>query len=136
MIEQDLYAKCCFCSKTISKGAPLSSIDSKRANADQRTVIIQTCHDDTTCKHHNFCDIICAKLFNDNISPININITKYNKDIASKLVCKKAEGIFMKTNGVLFKMLPTYKPDDPDIREDVSLMKKKYRAILSHIKFD
>lgn len=132
MLSQELNTPCCFCSKSISKGAPLMSINIKR-NSTTNHVTIQRCQCES---HHTFCDIICAKLYNDNISPIDIDVANYNKSVANGLVGKKAETIYTKTNGTLFKMLPTYKPDDPDIRDDVSLMKKKYRAILSHIKFD
>lgn len=135
MLSEELNTHCCFCAKAISKGAPLKSTSLlyDASLSKNMHVMIRQC----SCKsQHSFCDIICAKLYNDNIEPINIDVVEYNKNISSKLVGKNAENIYLKTNGTLFKMLPTYKPDDQDIRGDISLMKKKYKAILSHIKFN
>jgi len=83
-----MYHKCNWCSTNI-KHLPLSTLDNTLS----------------------FCDIVCAKLYNDNIENININMKEYSKHYVSGNISTKAKKIYETTKDVMFKMLPRYKVD-------------------------
>ena len=112
MFEEDeiqLNSCCSFCNKKI-KFMPLSSID----------------------KSLKFCDIICAKLYYDNVGKFEINKTEYNNYYINDQLSKKAKDIYNKVGAIMFKQLPIYSPlINDEAYGNPELMKKKYTKILT-----
>ena len=104
---------CSFCHKDI-KFFPAQSIDGKL----------------------NFCDIICAKLYYDNVEQFTLNVKKYNNYYNEGELSKKAKDIYEKCRFVLFEQLPIYKPLPNDsVYNNPELMHKMYNKILSPVLF-
>lgn len=103
---------CCnFCKKKI-KFMPLSSIDKKL----------------------KFCDVVCAKLYYDNVGKFEINKNEYNNYYNNDQLSKKAKEIYSKVGKIIFQQLPMYVPDGGGGDEaygNPDLMKKKYMKILT-----
>ena len=84
----------------------------------------------------NFCDIICAKLYYDNVKHFNINIKQYNNYYNEDDLNKKAKDIYSRCRNVIFEQLPVYKPTETDDAfNNPELMHKKYNKILSPVLF-
>jgi hypothetical protein len=56
-----------------------------------------------------FCDLICAKIYNDNIAPVSISQQKYNKLYANASLNKSSESIYAMFGNIQFKQLPLMK---------------------------
>ena len=58
--------------------------------------------------HHNlmFCDLICAKIYSDNISKIDIDFQLYRNNYISKKLSVSAEKIYQKYKYKFFQQLP------------------------------
>lgn len=54
-----------------------------------------------------FCNLCCAKLYNDNIRPINIDMTNYRRLYQQNNLSSLAKRIYEKIE-TLFEMLPLY----------------------------
>lgn len=108
-----LSSHCNFCDKKI-KFMPLTSTDKKL----------------------KFCDIVCAKLYYDNVKQIEIDRNEYNNYYINEQLSKKAKDIYSKVGGTLFKQLPVYVPSPCDEAfGNPELMKKKYCKILNPVLF-
>ena len=108
-----LSSCCSFCNKKI-KFMPLSSLD----------------------KSLKFCDIICAKLYYDNVCKFDINRDEYNNYFNNDQLSKRAKDIYSRVGNVLFILLPIYKPNETDeAYGDIELMKRKYFKMLSPVLF-
>ena len=108
-----LVSLCSFCNKKI-KFMPLSSLD----------------------KSLKFCDIICAKLYYDNVDKFEINRIEYNNYYNNDQLSKRARDIYNKVGNVMFKLLPIYKPNETDEEYgNKELMKRKYFKMLSPVLF-
>lgn len=102
-----LFNTCSFCNASIKCGE-LKSFDGKL-----------------------FCDIVCAKLYNDNVEHIKINIREYNKLYNSNQLSSQAMSLLEKIKIYSFEMLPYYKIDDLN---DIDESKKHYKKIMSMLK--
>ena len=112
-VTLQLTSHCNFCKKKI-KFMPVNSLD--------RTL--------------KFCDIICAKLYYDNVEKFEINRNEYNNYYINDQISKKAKEVYNKVGGVMFKLLPVYAPNEKDeAYGDVELMKRKYFKMLSPVLF-
>ena len=78
-----MFKRCAFCNKKI-KGMPASSID----------------------KSLLFCDIICAKLYYDNIERFAFNRREYNSFYVNDQLSNTANEIFTHVGGIMFELLP------------------------------
>ena len=108
-----LVSLCSFCNKKI-KFMPLSSLD----------------------KSLKFCDIICAKLYYDNIDKFEINRIEYNNYYNNDQLSKRARDIYNKVGNVMVILLPSYKANETDEEYgNKELMKRKYFKMLSPVLF-
>ena len=111
--ELSLSSCCSFCDKKI-KFMPLSSLD----------------------KSLKFCDIVCAKLYYDNVCKFDINRDEYNNYFNNDQLSKRAKDVYSRVGNVLFKLLPIYIPNETDeAYGDIELMKRKYFKMLSPVLF-
>ena len=81
--DTTMFKRCAFCNKKI-KGMPASSID----------------------KSLLFCDIICAKLYYDNIERFAFNRREYNSFYVNDQLSNTANEIFTHVGGIMFELLP------------------------------
>ena len=81
--DTTMIKRCAFCNKKI-KGMPASSID----------------------KSLLFCDIICAKLYYDNIERFTFNRREYNSFYVNDQLSNTANEIFAHVGGIMFELLP------------------------------
>ena len=81
--DTNMIKRCAFCNKKI-KGMPASSID----------------------KSLLFCDIICAKLYYDNIERFTFNRREYNSFYVNDQLSNTANEIFAHVGGIMFELLP------------------------------
>ena len=81
--DTTMIKRCAFCNKKI-KGMPASSID----------------------KSLLFCDIICAKLYYDNIERFTFNRREYNSFYVNEQLSNTANEIFAHVGGIMFELLP------------------------------
>lgn len=108
-VDVVMIQKCDFCKKKI-KFMPVHTID--------RTL--------------KFCDLICAKLYYDNVKKITINRLEYNNYFINDQLSKSAKEIYNRVGKVLFKQLPIYVQLQTDeAYGSPELMKKKYNKIIS-----
>ena len=114
MFEDDEYASfskssamkntCSFCGKDI-KMLPAQSVDGEL----------------------KFCDLICAKLYYDNIGHFKFDVKRYNDYYNEESLSKKAYDIYDKYRFIMFEQLPVYKPSPGDpTYGNLELMKKVY----------
>ena len=104
-----LNDKCSFCGKVI-KMFPASNSDN-------------------TLK---FCDLICAKLYYDNVQHFLFDVKRYNNYYNEYQLSDKAREVFDRCRFVMFEQLPVYRPLKTDeTYNDPKLMKKIYDKILS-----
>ena len=109
----NLKKTCSFCGKDI-KFFPAQSVDGKL----------------------KFCDVICAKLYYDNIDKFTFDVKKYNNYFNEGELSKKAREIYDKCRFVIFEQLPVFKPEPNDpILKEPELMHKAYNKILSPVLF-
>lgn len=87
-----------------------------------------TCHN---CPH-KFCDIACAKLYNDNFEKININIKEYNMYYINNQLSNKAKQLYEYTHHTIFHMLPIYRIDNIS-SHDINIVKHEYALILKQL---
>ena len=97
---------CSFCENEI-KGCALECIDS----------------------NNKFCDLCCAKLYYDNIEPINININLYIKHFRENDLEPLACNIYKRLGNKLFEMMPKYRFDKSISKIDA---KTKYLNVYLH----
>lgn len=81
--------RCDYCRQSI-KGAPLHSIDGKLT----------------------FCDVACAKIYNDRCEGVDIDKFDYDKSYEKGLLTEQAAALYLKLNYTTFKCLPTSKTGD------------------------
>ena len=81
--DTTMIKRCAFCNKKI-KGMSASSID----------------------KSLLFCDIICAKLYYDNIERFTFNKREYNSFYVNEQLSNTANEIFAHVGGIMFELLP------------------------------
>ena len=103
--DTTMIKRCAFCNKKI-KGMPASSID----------------------KSLLFCDIICAKLYYDNIERFTFNRREYNSFYVNDQLSNTANEIFAHVGGIMFELLPHVYieandegSDDEGMRDDSTL---------------
>lgn len=58
---------------------------------------------------HQFCDLVCAKLYYDHIENIKPDMNEYHLAYLRKQISKQAYEIYEKLSGVIFYMLPNSK---------------------------
>jgi hypothetical protein len=75
-----------------------------------------------------FCDVVCAKLYNDNIEPIDINIEEYNQLYNHNLLSESAKDIWNKLGFINFKLLPRY-----IVNSDSDNGKIQYLRVISNL---
>jgi hypothetical protein len=88
----------------------------------------------------NFCDIICAKLYHDNIGNISIDSAYYNSLCVRKRLSHDAEQYWLQYGDVFFDMLPRYDAKEVDAKEvdatgieQRQAAKEKYISVIRHI---
>ena len=81
--------------------------------------------------HAKFCDIVCAKLFHDNISNVKIDMKKYNMYYTNNQLSSPAKKIYEKMGSVMFNMLPICVVD---VDDDVEEMKNRYTKMILMMK--
>lgn len=83
-----------------------------------------------------FCDIVCAKLYYDNVSQFDINRNEYNDYYINDQLSKRAKELYANVGSVIFKTLPIYKPNEKDeVYGNTELMKRKYFKIITPVLF-
>lgn len=103
--NKSLGSVCSFCGKAVDL-APVETVDKK-------------------CK---FCDIVCAKLYYDNVEKIKINVKEYNMHYINNQLSTTAKRIYEKMNSTLFDMLPICMMT---MNDDVNEVKKSYTKMIS-----
>lgn len=104
---------CSFCNKEI-KLCPCSDINNKL----------------------KFCDLICAKLYYDNVEHFTIDIKRYNNYYNECQLSKKARDVFERCRWLVFEQLPIYQPSQSDPAfNNPKLMRKVYNKTLSPVLF-
>lgn len=96
---------------------------SKIVNATYMKIYIDGCQ----LYDIELCDIICAKLYNDNIRKINIDMTDMIEAYRRNLLSIELRKIYSKINGILFEMLPIFMKNDMMTNME---MKQKYKNII------
>ena len=76
-----------------------------------------------------FCDIFCAKLYNDNVTKIEFNFDLFTKDY-HKSNSKKLNKIYERCKDLLFEELPIYTVQK---KETPTEMKDHYEALFMHL---
>ena len=110
---KDIKSKCNFCKKEI-KLFPASSIDGSL----------------------KFCDLVCAKLYYDNVQKFTFDVKKYNNYYNEGELNKKAKEVYEKCRFVLFEQLPVFIPSPSDeCYNNPELQHKLYNKILSPVLF-
>lgn len=117
--ELNLIFKCSYCGRKI-KSAPLKGC--KRVNDDFMTI-------NDNFKILYFCDFICAKLYDNNVQQISIDVKKYRIDFLNKCLSKEATIIYNRVSQILFTQLPT-KKCLPITKEDFEMVRTEYLKIL------
>jgi len=117
--ELNLIFKCSYCNKKI-KCAPLKGC--KRMNNDFMCI-------NDNFKILYFCDFICAKLYDNNVQQISIDVKKYRIDFLNKRLSKEATIIYNRVSQILFTQLPT-KKCLPITKEDFEIVRTEYLKIL------
>lgn len=111
--DTNLNHTCCFCGKDI-KFFPASSTDGKL----------------------RFCDVICAKLYYDNVERFTFDVKKYNNYFNEGELSKKAKEVFERCRFVIFEQLPVFRPlKGEEAYNNPELMYKMYNKILSPVLF-
>lgn len=77
-----------------------------------------------------FCDLICAKLYNDNIHKITIDVQSYRKSHLSKSLDKNSELIYVKCIDKMFTQLPVMFCENNLSAKEYTVIKKTYFAIV------
>ena len=80
----------------------------------------------------DFCDIICAKLYYDNIERFIFNVKQYNTYYEHGGLTKRAMETFGKARWFMFELMPVYvpNPNEPEYNQP-ELMIRRYRSILN-----
>lgn len=87
--DRNIFDLCSFCEENIDKFAV-------------------TCYN-SNCK---FCDLVCAKLYYDNVEKIKINIKEYNQLYINNQLSNQDKNMFEKLSMTSFYMFPIYKLDE------------------------
>ena len=107
LFDKSLNSQCSFCGKDI-KLIPIQSLD------------------DTL----KFCDIICAKLYYDNVHHFIFNTKLYNNYFVEGQLSKSAAAVYERARYIIFEQLPIYKPLPNEVEfNNPELMYKRYKNI-------
>ena len=80
----------------------------------------------------NFCDVVCAKLYYDNVQRFTFNAKQYNIYFEQGELTKRAADVFGKARWFVFELMPVYIPRPCEIEHNrPDLMIKRYRSILN-----
>ena len=74
----------------------------------------------------SFCDIFCAKLYNDNVQHIVFDFMEYTNMYCKGLLDSQSSKIYQRCKGMLFEQLPIYTVDKSKSRE---VIKNEYAKI-------
>lgn len=107
--HNELQQHCSFCSKPI-KSVPFYSID----------------------RSLSFCDILCGKLYYDNIAHFTPNIVEYNNLYINNALSVQAREIYSEVSHIMFEMLPRFipMPNSPEY-DNPSRMKASYLSSIT-----
>ena len=116
-----LYSKCDFCKENIH-GACLNC-------SDYNDDIINN-----TSNEYHFCDILCAKLYNDNISKLSVNYNDYRQKYLHNLLSKYAATIYELCKNKLFIEIIDYKFNEKELKylnkTQINRVKKMIQNVL------
>ena len=107
-MEDYLYPYCEWCKREIKQNPAFGTTDNKKLT---------------------FCDIFCAKLYNDNISKIDFNFDSFTRDYYRDN-SKKLVKIYERCKDLLFEELPIYTVQKHESPEE---MKDHYEALFMHL---
>lgn len=82
---------------------------------------------------HHFCNVVCAKLYYDNIQQIKIDMSNYRNLYKTKQLSKLAIDTYEKLNGTIFYMLPISKCPVSSIDERIAA-RDNYTTVLLRMK--
>lgn len=78
-----------------------------------------------SCDGKCFCDILCAKMYSDNVSKIEFNYNTFTA-ACEKSTSQKLRKIYELTDGQLFEELPVFTPRQNASRKDI---KQEYERL-------
>lgn len=107
--DSELFLKCGWCGCEIRKS---SLHGNEKRGSKQQTI--------------SFCDIFCAKLYNDFVHHIVFDFMEYTNLYYKGLLDSRSASIYQRCKGLLFEQLPIYTFDQCKSREEV---KKEYAKI-------
>ncbi len=101
--DVELEKSCMYCNKVI-KSMPVQDVNEKL----------------------RFCDLVCAKLYYDNVDKFTIDINRYNNYFNNGELSRQANDIYSKIRWFMFEQLPQYITSDPPEQAI-----KTYKSILN-----